>query len=71
MPCKQQSDILTQVDDCIANMEEVLLKGVVVDVEAEEMKEEVVDSSVGIVGKTSSSELGGAATAKSREQRKA
>ena len=31
--------------DSIAGKEEVLLKGVVVDVEAEEMEEEVVDSS--------------------------
>ncbi len=40
-----------QVDDHVAGKEEVLLKGVVVDVEAEEMEEEAVDSSVGIVGK--------------------
>ena len=40
-----------QVDDRIAGEEEVLLKGVVVDVEAEEMEEEAVDSSVGVVGK--------------------
>jgi len=32
-------------------MEEVLLKGVVVDVEAEEMEEEAVDLLVGVVGK--------------------
>jgi len=32
-----------QVDDRIAGEEEVLLKGVVVDVEAEEMEEEAVD----------------------------
>jgi len=35
----------------VAGEEEVLLKGVVVDVEAEEMEEEAVDSSVGVVGK--------------------
>jgi len=35
----------------VAGEEEVLLKGVVVDVEAEEMEEEAVDSSVGIVGR--------------------
>jgi hypothetical protein len=40
-----------QVDDRIAGEEEVLLKGVVVDVEAEEMEEEAVDLSVGIVGR--------------------
>ena len=40
-----------QVDDRIAGEEEVLLKGVVVDVEAEEMEEEAVDSSVGVVGR--------------------
>jgi len=40
-----------QVDDRVTGEEEVLLKGVVVDVEAEEMEEEVVDSSVGVVGK--------------------
>jgi len=40
-----------QVDDHVAGEEEVLLKGVVVDVEAEEMEEEAVDSSVGVVGR--------------------
>ena len=40
-----------QVDDRIAGNKEVLLKGVVVDVEAEEMEEEAVDLSVGVVGK--------------------
>ena len=40
-----------QVDDRIAGKEEVLLKGVVVDVEAEEMEEEAMDLLVGIVGK--------------------
>ena len=40
-----------QVDDRIAGEEEVLLKGVVVDVEAEEMEEEAVDSLVGVVGR--------------------
>jgi len=37
-----------QVDDRVAGKEEVLLKGVVVGVEAEEMEEEAVDSLVGI-----------------------
>ena len=40
-----------QANDCVAGKEEVLLKGVVVDVEAEKMEEEAVDLSVGIVGK--------------------
>jgi len=40
-----------QVNDRVAGKEEVLLKGVVVDVEAEEMEEEAVDLSFGIVGK--------------------
>jgi len=40
-----------QVDDRVAGKEEVLLKGVVVDVEAKEMEEEAVDLSVGVVGK--------------------
>jgi hypothetical protein len=40
-----------QVDDRVAGKEEVLLKGVVVDVEAEEMEEEAVDSLVGVVGR--------------------
>ena len=40
-----------QVDDRVAGKEEVLLKGVVVDVEAEEMEEEAVDSLFGVVGR--------------------
>ena len=40
-----------QFDDLVVGEEEVLLKGVVVDVEAEEMEEEAVDSSVGVVGR--------------------
>jgi len=38
-----------QVDDRVVGDEEVLLKEVVVDIEAEEMEEEAVDSSVGVV----------------------
>ena len=40
-----------QVDDHVAGKEEVLLKGVVVDVEAEEMEEDAVDSLVSVVGR--------------------
>ena len=40
-----------QVDDCVAGEEEVLLKGVVVDMEAEELEDKAVDSLVDVDGK--------------------